>query len=238
MKAENSEEINKLRAEIEAFKSELIGVLSKTDSSFENFRTAAADSIIFGELMKAKNALSEKADNCPHKEACIANLMKTYEALLENLKASNVTTEKISTIKKEFEEAQKICTFENCGGCLIEADRLFACETKLLKSAGVYHSDDAELKIQSLDDDKTVSFIGEPLSNAVRIKILKSLASEPKSFADLSKITNLKGGNLLFHLDKLSQSSMILQKAERKEYTITSRGRELLKTAAELIDKF
>lgn len=82
-----------------------------------------------------------------------------------------------------------------------------------------------------------VAWIGEPLANVIRVKILKSLANEPKSFADLGKLTGLRGGNLLFHLEKLLDAGMILQKGERKEYVLTGRGHELLEAAAALMEK-
>jgi len=48
------------------------------------------------------------------------------------------------------------------------------------------------------------------------------LDSEPGAFADLSKLTELCGGNVLFHLEKRSNAGMILQKGERKDYFITT----------------
>ena len=85
--------------------------------------------------------------------------------------------------------------------------------------------------------EAVVVWIGETLAKVIRVKILKSLASEPKSFADLGKLTGLHGGNLLFHLEKLISAGMILQKGERKEYVLTAHGHELLRAAAVLMDK-
>lgn len=58
-------------------------------------------------------------------------------------------------------------------------------------------------RVQELEEEGVAAWIGEPLANVIRIKIFKSLAEEPRSFADLSKLTGLRSGNLLFHLEKL-----------------------------------
>ena len=55
---------------------------------------------------------------------------------------------------------------------------------------------------------------------------------------DLGKLTGLRGGNLLFHLEKLISAGMILQKGERKEYVLTARGHDLLGAVAILMEKF
>ena len=108
---------------------------------------------------------------------------------------------------------------------------------KTAEKCGVYVGDSIGEQIQELPDEAVVAWIGEPLANVIRVKILKSLASEPKSFADLGNLTGLRGGNLLFHLEKLLDAGMILQKGERKEYVLTGRGHELLGTAAVLMEK-
>jgi len=157
--------------------------------------------------------------------------------ILNYLRESNVSAEKLAQIKKDHEEVFGQCPRERCSSCITESRKLFAEQVKLLKNAGVYTERESEVKINELQEQEMVAWIGEPLSNSTRVKILKSLVSEPKSFADLSNLTHLRGGNLLFHLEKLLSSGMILQKGERKDYMITPRGYELLASAAELMEK-
>jgi predicted transcriptional regulator len=52
--------------------------------------------------------------------------------------------------------------------------------------------------------------------------------AETKTFSDISKITGLKAGNLLFHLKKLQDSEMIMQRSDRGDYMITKRGIDVL----------
>ncbi|MCZ9313214.1 MAG: winged helix-turn-helix domain-containing protein [Methanocorpusculum sp.] len=235
-------ELAALRTEIETLRTEMRRCINTPESgnssgTLDTFRKHAADAIIAGEMMRAKETLETQARNCPAKEQCLPQFEKTLSILLGSLKTGSISPEEITKIRREYEGAQKLCTYEYCTGCLLEADKLFAAYTKLLKSAGVYAGDDIGEQIQDLSDEAVVAWIGEPLANVIRVKILKSLASEPKSFADLGKLTGLRGGNLLFHLEKLLAAEMILQKGERKEYVLTGRGHELLSAAAVLMEK-
>ena len=54
------------------------------------------------------------------------------------------------------------------------------------------------------------------------------MASETKTFSALSELTGLRGGNLLFHIQKLLESELILQRHERGDYMITNKGFNLL----------
>ena len=236
------DEIAALRAEIQALRTELRchtqrPAVPECAATLEVFRKNCADAVITAELAKSRAALTVKAENCPYKEDCLPCLARAFELLLDSLRTGRLPAEELANIRRAFEAAQKRCSFDSCSGCLIEANRLFASHVRLLRSAGVYAGDEGELSIQELSEEAVTAWIGEPLSNIVRVKILKSLASEPKSFADLAKLTGLRGGNLLFHLEKLLTSGIILQKGERKEYTLTSRGHELLLSAAGLMEK-
>ena len=51
---------------------------------------------------------------------------KTLATLLNSLKSGSSSTAGIAKIRREYEEAQKICRYDHCTGCLLEADKLFA----------------------------------------------------------------------------------------------------------------
>lgn len=63
---------------------------------------------------------------------------------------------------------------------------------------------------------------------------MKGLASETRFFSSLSELTGLRGGNLLFHIQKLLGSGMILQRHERGDYMITEKGYRALLGIAEV----
>ena len=74
----------------------------------------------------------------------------------------------------------------------------------------------------------------EPVANIQRFQILKSLSVQTRTFSDISQLTGLKGGNLLFHVRKLTDSGMILQRHERGDYIITDKGYKTMTAIAEL----
>jgi len=77
--------------------------------------------------------------------------------------------------------------------------------------------------------------IGDALSSTARVQILKTLHDESKSFTALSKLTKLRGGNLLFHLDKLQSKGLIRQREERGEYQISLQSHNLLNSLLEVV---
>jgi hypothetical protein len=62
----------------------------------------------------------------------------------------------------------------------------------------------------------------------LREEIVK-LRSRNKDLEALSSLMGLRGGNLLFHLQKLMDSKMILQRNERGDYMITEKGYKTLR---------
>ena len=79
-----------------------------------------------------------------------------------------------------------------------------------------------------------MSEILEPVSNNHRLEILRAVAFDMKSFSAFSELTNLRGGNLLFHLQKLLDSGLILQMRERGDYMITDKGLKILQGLQEI----
>jgi predicted transcriptional regulator len=59
------------------------------------------------------------------------------------------------------------------------------------------------------------------------------MASETRTFSTLSELTGLRGGNLLFHIQKLLETDLILQRHERGDYMITKKGFNLLTMLAD-----
>lgn len=64
----------------------------------------------------------------------------------------------------------------------------------------------------------------EPLANSARLKILSTTYNGRKSFSELSEITDMRGGHLIFHLSKLLSAGLITQGEKKGDYVITSRG--------------
>jgi predicted transcriptional regulator len=98
------------------------------------------------------------------------------------------------------------------------------------------YADNQEQKpdISALKTGVVMSDILEPVSNHQRLEILRAVAFETKSFSAFSELTGLRGGNLLFHLQKLTDSGLILQQHERGDYMITEKGFKILQGLNEI----
>jgi predicted transcriptional regulator len=94
-----------------------------------------------------------------------------------------------------------------------------------MQSLGIYQTtEQGKESVGDLPDDTIVKDLLEPVANIQRFQILKSFTAQTRTFSDISQLTGLRGGNLLFHIKKLTDSGMILQRHERGDYIITDKG--------------
>jgi DNA-binding transcriptional ArsR family regulator len=107
---------------------------------------------------------------------------------------------------------------------------MFDSHLRVIRSQNTFVSD-ANLRnlIKRMDEERIVREVIDPLANPQRLEIMKSLMDQPQSYSILSHVTGLKGGNLLFHLQKLITSKMIVQGQERGDYTLTEKGNKALR---------
>nr|WP_281063939.1 winged helix-turn-helix domain-containing protein [Methanococcus voltae] len=84
-----------------------------------------------------------------------------------------------------------------------------------------------KIKINEISEKEVIK-VFEPLSNERRLIILNSLLMSDRTYSELSNITGIRGGNLLFHLRKLQYSKLISQNHERGDYFLTYKGQKIL----------
>ena len=141
----------------------------------------------------------------------------------------------------ELSKIRKKAPFDNCDVCFSQVDSLFNKQLSLIKSLQIYSNNEIERpEISTITEEMMVKSVLEPLSNIQRLQILKSMASDTRTFSSLSQLTGLRGGNLLFHIQKLVDWNLILQRHERGDYMITEKGFNLLIMLADfqkLLDK-
>ena len=68
-----------------------------------------------------------------------------------------------------------------------------------------------------------------PISNEIRLKILKILGKGGTYYSQLERQVGLKGGHFQFHLDKLVEASYVSREGEKGPYSITTNGLKVLK---------
>ncbi|NLN44624.1 MAG: winged helix-turn-helix transcriptional regulator, partial [Methanosarcina sp.] len=137
-----------------------------------------------------------------------------------------IEAETINLYRDRLEELKKEAKTSSCSTCFSEATNLFEKQVKLMRSLQIYKDleGDKKIDISEIEPEKLVSEVCEPIANRQRLLMLKALSGESKTFSELSKLTGLRGGNLLFHLQKLLETGMVLQRNERGDYIITRKG--------------
>lgn len=191
-------------------------------------------------LNDTRDTIGCMSKTCENKIPCHA----AFENLLQNmvllLLDDNISEEVLEDYQGQFDQLKTYATTDECGNCVSYASNVFDKQMELIRSFCNLKDNRNDSKtvasISTLSED-VVNCICEPLANKQRLLIMRSLVNETKSFSELSKITNLRGGNLLFHIQKLLDTGMILQKNERGDYLITSKGKVTLQGLADLYAK-
>ncbi len=141
------------------------------------------------------------------------------------IKQDSVDSEIIDNNRTEIKNLRNVLPYKKCDICLSEAGDLFEKQVNLMQSMRIYETKtDKKQDISLLPAQNVIDDVLESLCHAKRFEILKAVSGQSMSFSALSKLTDLRGGNLLFHLQKLSDSGMIIQRHERGDYMITAKG--------------
>lgn len=180
-------------------------------------------------------------DKCKMKEEC----RQIFSAFLHKnsglINRDKITEESLMENRVELNEIRDKSPYKKCEICFEEVNNLFEKQLNLMRSMCIYRApEEKKQDIYSICEETVVKDVLEPLSNKQRLQILKSMASETKTFSTLSEITGLKGGNLLFHIQKLLDRDIIIQRHERGDYMLTDKGYNLLVVLSEvyaLLDK-
>jgi DNA-binding transcriptional ArsR family regulator len=138
----------------------------------------------------------------------------------------------------KLDEMKNEAPYEKCRFCIHEVSSLFMKQLKLIESLKLYESPEfEETDLNPFSEELIVKDVLEPLSNKQRLQILQSMATETKTYSELSEVTGLRGGNLLFHIQKLQDGGLIFQRHERGDYMVTKKGFAML-NALKNMNKF
>jgi len=84
-----------------------------------------------------------------------------------------------------------------------------------------------------MDPIRAAEELLDPLSNKMRLMILKSVFKGENRFTDFINVTGLEGGQLLYHVRKLVNSGHLKQ-FESKDYVLTRMGMRSMMLVAQL----
>lgn len=175
------------------------------------------------------------AKRCEMRPECRQKFMELLDENLELLDRPRVTEEDLDLQSKKLESLKSKAVAGRCDGCFREVGSLFQDQTELMRQLRLYRSkEEIRESIDLMPEDIIVRDILEPLSNPQRMLIMKALSRSQRSFTELSSLTNLRGGNLLFHLQRLTGTGMVFQRGGRGDYALTPKGQRSLETVNEL----
>jgi predicted transcriptional regulator len=172
---------------------------------------------------------------CDMKDPCRdtfnAFLLKNA-ALLEN---EVVREAVIITNQDEMNRLRETAPYDKCNRCFDEVARLFGKQVRLMRSMRIYlTTSDIREEISELPEEWLVGSVLDPIASKYRLQIMKSVSREAHTFSKLSSLTGLRGGNLLFHIEKLIETGMVVQRHDRGDYMITEKGFKVLKGVSDV----
>ncbi|WP_340818312.1 winged helix-turn-helix domain-containing protein [Methanolobus sp. WCC4] len=239
------QEFRNLRSEIISLKIDVNKALERSnhhreDAMFMEMKGDLSRPILNYMLKDTKESFDEGfCIDCENKDICKPAFSDLLHEMALLLLEDRVTEEALDNFSERFDELKGFAITDNCDGCVQTASRIFDKQMGLIRSFNTPKEEvcsDHDIDINDISDD-VVTDVCEPFANKQRLAIMRSLHSDTRSFSELSKITGLRGGNLLFHIQKLLDTGMILQRTERGDYMMTKKGYLTLKGMAELHEK-
>lgn len=231
-------ELVQLKERVEEMSLELrqITALLQSSQSGHTSRSEIFDLLKEEAREKAETRLDAgMAKRCDMRKECRKKFMGVLDDNLELLNLPRITE---SDVIKQVEQIDGLRAYSipgRCDGCFDEVNSLFQQQTALMRSLRLYRSrEEIRESIDVLPEAEVVRDLLEPMSNVQRMIIMKSLAKSPRTFSELSALTNLRGGNLLFHIQRLTASGMICQRSGRGDYAMADRGMKALEMVNDL----
>jgi len=234
-------EIRELKTEITGLRTDLKRFIERAnqqhiDGVLVDLKKNYANLFANHQVETAKADLAaHMVDNCAMREKCYGVFMEFLQNTSRHIKDGHVSAEIIESYREQMKTMRSTGKTERCDTCFLEVHRLFEKQIDLMQSLGIYqNAADHPGDCAEIADEFVVKDLLEPLANIQRFQILKSLSVQTRTFSDVSQMTGLKGGNLLFHVRKLTDAGMILQRHERGDYIITDKGYRTLVAISEL----
>ena len=224
--------IESLRLEIQSLKNEfrkMEGTILKDrlksveNALSQNRLLMYADQL--GEELK-EDFLRLMKDKCENQEKCAKKFSEFLSENLDLLKQSKIKEafedldSKILQTKQMGKEVKR----KGCEMCFRNVHKKLKREKRAFQTVTLVEKNWIETEPVNLDIAFLVKSFLEPLANQKRLAILFSLYEGKKSFSQLSQLTTLKAGHLIFHLNKLLGARIVAQEGNKGDYIIMQSG--------------
>jgi DNA-binding transcriptional ArsR family regulator len=234
-------EMRELKAEITGLRGELKRFIERAnqqhvDGVLSDLKTNYAGLFSSHQVENAKTDLSaHMVDDCAMREKCYGVFMDFLQTTSRHIRDDQVSADLIESYRDQMKLLREKGPSVRCDTCFSEFHRLFEKQVDLMQSLGIYEKTrEMSGSISAVPEEVIVKEIVDPVANIQRFQILKALYTETRTFSDLVALTGLRGGNLLFHIKKLNDAGMILQRHERGDYIITDKGYKTLTAVTNL----
>jgi len=224
-------EIRELKTEISGLRTDLKRFIERAnqqhiDTVLSDLKKNYAGLFTEHQVETAKTDLSARmVHDCRMREKCYALFMDFLQNTSQHIRNGEVSDEIIRSYREQMKAMRCKGPFDRCDTCFTEVHRLFEKQVNLMQSLGIYQKSAGNDAVPTEPaDDTVVRDVLDPLANIQRFQILRSLMGQTRTFSDISQMTGLRGGNLLFHVRKLTDAGLILQRHERGDYIITDKG--------------
>lgn len=241
----NSDEVvmalNSLSSEISDLKNDLKYYARKTETgmvhaAYSGMGDRALEMLSKGYEEEIRGVIEAIAGECPMREECSAAFSQLLSDMIADYRKGELDDTRVDEYRQRITEMREAVPYMSCQNCFDRSEDILNRSIKKCSAFQDFFSGRTpacgETAVQEIDPENIVSSFLEPLANKHRFKVLQELYYGPKSFSELSEVTGLRGGNLLFHLEKLVGTAMVLQKQGRGVYVLSEKGASAIKVSA------
>jgi DNA-binding HxlR family transcriptional regulator len=245
LRSEIRQELRSMIDELKEFQEIMIDdrIGEVQDTMSRQFCQMACDSAID----EAGATLRSRMNYCPpgpDRDDCIDHLVENHLRIgiteIDNARPEEVGTA-IKGMLDHDAEVRKSNAGTPCEPCLkiydVERDRLLAMSERFINYRQRLTQTRSCVYFNQMPDDLAVSEIVYPLSHKARFAMLKSLTSGDRSYKELGEITGFTGGHLLYHLNKLTDASLVQKDGETGLYRITEKGNGVMEIVRKMYAK-
>ncbi|NYT01762.1 MAG: winged helix-turn-helix transcriptional regulator [Methanosarcinales archaeon] len=232
-------EVQDIKTKIDELHSDLKRFMERSnqlhvDSMLADMRGGLCDVLVKHVNSEASAGLQARmVQDCHMRKTCQSLFSELLQRNASLLKEDRASLQLVNGDRSALKDMRKKAPYPQCDQCFAEAESLLGKQVELMRSLRIYEDDRGkEHDLSLLPEEAVVRELLDPMNNRQRLQIMKSLAGETKTFSGLAELTGLRGGNLLFHLTKLQDMGMIMQRHERGDYMITEKGFQALKGVA------
>jgi len=237
--SELSAPLDSIKQELHSLRDELRRFIERTNqihvnSIISDLRNEYSGLLANHQVEQASDCLNHAmVHECKMHDTCFQVFLDFLTTTSKHIRNGEITEEIVKSYENQLEELKKKGPFKKCDVCFTEVYRLFGKQVDLMRSLGILNRKEVDTIPIEIADEDIVSQIIEPLASTNRFQIIQAVSTDTKTFSELSHLTKLRGGNLLFHIKKLQEAGMIIQRHERGDYIITEKGFLVLRSVRE-----